>query len=257
MGPSINGLGEEDMEEEQDDEDEGGLGLEAAVVSSDEGIMRDASKWFDRHWKSATTIDKPLLNQVRPLWLSKKKLRIRLLTLLVADPKSIHRLPIRLVVFEEGKQAEYDEAWDKIKSEYSEDDIRKHGWNGENNPFYLDHSARGRFQPGDYMVDYWAEPTGAGFRFTGRGGVWRFKKSIDVEFKNGKKTKALLFDEVKEVCRLNFGDQDYETLGLCVRDHLRRETISDRHILIDVRLSQLESRYPNMFRSLKRRLAAR
>jgi hypothetical protein len=49
------------------------------------------------------------------------------------------------------------------------------------------------------MVDYWGTKKGPkSFRYTGSGGVWRFKR-IKWIVLNGKKTKVLLFDLVKEV----------------------------------------------------------
>jgi hypothetical protein len=89
---SINGLGEEGYETD--------LGLEAAIESSDEDIMRDASDWFEKHWKTAESVDKARLEEIKPFWQPRSR-RGSLLSLLLTNPALFHRMPIRLVVFEE------------------------------------------------------------------------------------------------------------------------------------------------------------
>jgi hypothetical protein len=61
---SINGLGDEDNED---------FKLEAAIVSFDTTIIRDAGVWFNKHWDSAEIVDKPTLKGFKPFWLQKTR----------------------------------------------------------------------------------------------------------------------------------------------------------------------------------------
>jgi PLD-like domain len=220
---SINGLGDEDKEDFE---------LEAAVVSFDKGIIRAAGDWFKKHWDTADQIDKTKLNHFRPLWRQKQRERAtanNLLRLLVEEPKVIGGLPVRLVVFENmHTEKEYGAAWTQVKKNWSPEEIREQRYDSSWHPFVLDSSGLPNFQPGDYMVDYWAEETTttSKFKMYGEGAVWRFKKRKSIEI-NGKKTKAVLFDLVKEVHNCKVTKKDYNTLKLCVRDYLKRTTIGE------------------------------
>jgi hypothetical protein len=177
--------------------------------------MQESTIWFNKHWNTAEKIDKPLLDQVRPLWQLRKKKRLtkHLLSLLVDYPKSIGRIPVRLIVFEERNKNECIDAWSKVKNEYTDEEIKRNGWSGYNHPFYLDHNARWNIQPGDYFVDYWAKQAVTNsFKKTDGGGAWLFKKVKWIEI-NGKKTKAILCDRVNEVHRLKITERHWEKLG--------------------------------------------
>lgn len=69
---------------------------------------------------------------------------------------------------------------------------------------------------------------------------------------NGKKTKVLLFDLVKEVKFWKFPDKDWAKLGVCVKDYLNKTKIPKHHILVDVPLGRLPR---SIFSSLKKRLS--
>ena len=233
------------------------LELEAAITTSDKRAMLEASEWFDNHWDTSVDIDKTSLDQVRPLWRLRTRSAETVLSLLVASPHSIGGMPIRLIVFEAIRKREYIDAWTKVQNEYPEEEIRKNGWDGENHPFYIDYGARWNIGPGDYFVDYWAEASGVrskSFSYKNEGSVWRFKgiKWIEID---GKKTKVILCDRVREVHLLKFSDRDRKNLGMCVRKYLERNKIGKRNILMNVPLSGLPTTYPTIYRSLKRQLA--
>jgi PLD-like domain len=137
---SINGLGDEDKEDFE---------LEAAVVSFDKAIIQAARVWFDNHWKTACEIDKPKLDKYRRLWLRRQRERSanNLLRLVVEDPTSIGET-IHLVVFEDGNQDDYKNAWPELKKEYSEAEISNNDYGPATPPYYLDHGARLRFSTG-------------------------------------------------------------------------------------------------------------
>jgi PLD-like domain len=249
---SINGLGEEDKNEDNNHE------LEAAIVSEDDDIICAANKWFERHWKAAKTIDKDLLDEVRPFWKRRKRSfnDYNLLSILSDDVKPIGRLPLRLTVFESENEQEYVDAWKMLSARYSQDEIKKHNWDGSNHPFYLDYSGQFKVDPDSYFIDYWAEQVSVGsfkFKRDDGGGLWRVRESQIIEI-NGKKVQAILCDLVKEIHHFQFPDKDWEMLGLCIKDYLRRNKISKRHVLLDVQLKRLPVKYPTIFKNLKRRL---
>jgi hypothetical protein len=201
---SINGLGDEDKEDFE---------LEAAVVSFDKWIIQAAGDWFTKHWNTADEIDKTKLNHFRPLWRQKQRERAtanNLLRLLVEEPKAIGGLPLRFVIFEAmHEDDEWEAAWTQVKIEWTDKEIVKQGYNVSWAPFVIDSSGLANFQPGDYMVDYWAKQTTKNkFEMYGDGAVWRFKRSKSIEI-SGKKTKAVLFDLVKEVHNFKVTKKDY------------------------------------------------
>lgn len=233
--------------------------LEAAVVSFDTMIIRDAGVWFNKHWNSAEIVDKPTLKEFRPFWLQKQRERARekgatnLLSRLVKDPQFVSTIPIRLLVFEEvNSNTDYTKAGAKVRNEYTDEEIRTNGYTAIHLPFYLDHSAHAHFRPREHMVDYWAAKKGPkSFRCTGSGGVWRFKR-IKWIVLNGKKNNVLLFDLVKEVKFWKFPDEDWAKLGVRVKDYLNKTKIPKHHILVDVPLGRLPK---SIFSSLKKRLS--
>jgi hypothetical protein len=229
--------------------------LEAAVVTSDERLMKEAGEWFQHHWNGAALVDKAFLDQIRPFWRARP--RPTLLSLLVANPVLFFRKPIRLIVFESPDEDEYDSAWDQIKTRnwFAEEQIKR--YEGKY-PFYLDSSARWNINLGEYVVSFWAgrSSKSQSYKLTNEGGFWRSKRAEWIMV-DGKKTKVILADKTNDVNGLRFPDKEYKILQTCVRNYFRNNK-SQRFkppILVDVQLGDLHRVYPRIFDDLKKKLA--
>jgi hypothetical protein len=229
--------------------------LEAAIVSNDKEIIRQASTWFEKHWEAAKPIDGPLLKQFEELWRKQRPKGKSLLQMFVQDPGLVASFRIRLLVIE-STYSEEDEnkVWEEIRHEYSDSYEDQQKIYDRMSPFYIDNA--NKLRPSDYIIDYWTSAQKAGsFKLrSGVGGVWRFKATKWMEL-NNKKTKVELFDLVKEVHGFMVSDSEWKALGECIRDHYLQTTkIGKKDILVDVPLETLPAKYPEIFKSLKERL---
>jgi hypothetical protein len=218
---------------------------EAAVECTDATIMENASEWFDKHWDEASKIDKKRLDRIRPIWLAKRK--SGLLSLLVHNPLTFAKIPIRLVVFEDlGDDAQYTQIWNDVKRNYSKEQIDRHGYNLGNHPIYVDPTRRWNIKSGEFVVNYWIRRKS--WSLTTDGGVWCVRETVPGP--NGE--RVILADQVTTVYGFNFFNSDYRILKSCVQDHLKNNSSRDfkNHILLDVQLGELPKKQRDIFKRL-------
>jgi hypothetical protein len=131
-------------------------------------------------------------------------------------------MAIRLVVFEEPNESEYDAAWTEIKTHnwYTEAQIKK--YDEGNYPFYIDSRNQLNIKLHEYAVSFWAarSSNSKSYKLTGEGGVWRIKR-IERLIIDGKDTKVILADLTNDVNGLRFPVKEYKILQTCVRDYFR------------------------------------
>jgi hypothetical protein len=252
---SINGLGSEGTNDKFEHE--------AAIETDDTQVRADVAEWFKRHWEKADSIDKALLDDIRPDWRRRRQQQTariiensneNLFLRLADNPLEFSEMRIRLGLFDEEADNDeaYSAAWQLLKRYYTKEEIekRKYGKDSNRYPFYLNPNNL-TFAIDDYLVNYWATRTEGSVlkEITSEGGIWRVTRTEEINV-GGKRRSVILATEVGKVKGNKASIEDYRSLKSTLLNYFTKVSPQlSRDILLD--FAEIPKEHPGLLDGIR------
>jgi len=209
--------------------------VEAAVLSHDPRLVRQAKDWFERQWDVSIEIGNQHLDRARQIWERQRRSSGREFTSLCekirnSDPQDeFHAL--RLVAYSVGNFSQEAENFftENAICHYSHEELQELG---DDRPMYewaLDHRPEWAHEPGTVLADFSCDEQGGPFTFNG---FWEIR---DCDYEEPEATHITLLTKLPYFSGYTFSRQDQEEISGLISEYVeeRGYCINDFDFYID------------------------